>query len=304
MTRQDKPVQTHPTRSALASHLLCYCCCCHTLLAARPPAAPPPAAGFHQPDPSRSGLLLACASKAATHSPLLLPPTAALAAALESRGNHTSAAAALRYCLALLQTASQRGPQGLAAVGLSAGFSGDLDQTSTTHQLLLVQPSGFAESALGQVEVLEGYGGVQVVSTALELALARNLCLAGEYEESLGLYQKLEGEGALAAAAAAGSSSSSSGSSASWLCYGAAAQAVGQDGLCERAMTAALEAAADGRVQLAAVTALLQVGFWAWSGSGLSCVLRAVGCEPAFTCQNILHSCGSHCTRRRLCNDV
>lgn len=207
------------------------------------------AAGFQQHTPSREGLLLACASKAASHSPLLLPPTAALAAALETRGHYASAAAALRYCLALLQAGMQHGQQGLAALGLSQGTDHD-PAKALTHQLLLVPPSS-AQSE--QVQVLEGSSGVQAVITAVELALARNLCLAGDTAESLALYQKLEGEGCL--------SSTSGGSvvSFSWLAYGAAAQQTGQSQLAAKALHAALDTATEPSVQLAAVTALLQV---------------------------------------------
>lgn len=224
------------------------------------------AAGFQRHTPSQEGLLLACASKAATQQPLLLPPTAALAAALETRGNYASAAAALRYCLALLQAAQQHGEQGLAALGLQ-GFNNNGPQDTAaaktlTHQLLLVPPAGSAlQQANGgsstTAEVLEGSAGVQAVSTALQVALARNLCLAGEVQDSLALYQQLEADGVLSTTAAG-----SSAVAYSWLCYGAAAQAAGEAALAARAMQAALEsAAADGcaDVQLAAVSALLQV---------------------------------------------
>lgn len=206
------------------------------------------AAGFQQPAASYEGLLLACASKAASHLPLLLPPTAALAAALEMRGLFSSAAAALRYCLALLQAGMQSGPEGLAALGLAPGQSPGY---SLTHRLLLVPPSS---AQTEQVQVLEGSSGVQAVVTATELALARNLCLAGDASESVALYQRLEAEGAL--------SSGSFGSSAlsySWLAYGAAAQQAGEGQLAIKALQAALDTATQPEVQLAAVTALLQV---------------------------------------------
>lgn len=194
--------------------------------------------------------MLACASKAASHSPLLLPPTGALAAALETRALFYSAAAALRYCLALLQAGMESGPEGLAALGLSPGQQSPGD-SSLTHRLLLVPPSS---AQTEQVQVLEGSSGVQAVVTATELALARNLCLAGDAAESVALYQRLEAEGAL--------SSGSFGSSAvsySWLAYGAAAQHAGQGQLAIKALQAALDTATQPEVQLAAVTALLQV---------------------------------------------
>jgi tetratricopeptide (TPR) repeat protein len=205
-------------------------------------------AGLQQQAPAQEGLLLACASKAASNQPLLLPPTAALAAALEARGHYASAAAALRYCLALLQAAMQQGAQGLAAVGLAPGLSHD-PAITMTHQLLLVPPS---PAQLEQVQVLEG-SGVHAVVTAVELALARNLCLAGEVSESLALYQKLEAEGSLGGAAGGSTSS------LSWLAYGSAAQQAGQNQLAVKALQTALDTAAEPRVQLAAVTALLQV---------------------------------------------
>lgn len=209
------------------------------------------AAGFQQHTPARDGLLLACASKAAANQPLQLPPTAALAAALEARGHYTAAAAALRYCLALLQAGAQAGDQGLTALGLAPGLN-EAGPKTLAHQLLLVPPSS---DGPGQVQVLQGSGGVQAVVTAVELALARNLCLAGDAQESLVLYQKLEGEGALSA-----QSLGSAASSYAWLAYGAAAQQAGQGQLAVRVLQAAVEVGrADPQVRLAAVSALLQV---------------------------------------------
>jgi hypothetical protein len=209
------------------------------------------AAGFQQHIPARNGLLLACASKAAGHQPLQLPPTAALAAALETRGHYTVAAAALRYCLALLQAGLQAGEQGLAALGLAPGLN-EAAPNTLAHQLLLVPPS---TDCPGHVQVLQGSSGVQAVVTAVELALARNLCLAGEAQESLVLYQKLEGEGALSAAPLSGAAASYA-----WLAFGAAAQQAGQGQLAMRALQAAVEVGtADPQVRLAAVSALLQV---------------------------------------------
>jgi hypothetical protein len=207
------------------------------------------AAGFQQQASAQEGLLLACTSKAASNQPLLLPPTAALAAALETRGHYASAAAALRYCLALLQAAVQQGAQGLAAVGLAPGLNHDPAKT-LTHQLLLVPPSSAQQE---QVQVLGGSSGVQAVITAVELALARNLCLAGDVSESLVMYQKLEADGSL------GSAAGGSTGSLSWLAYGSAAQQAWQDQLAVKALQTALDTAAEPGVQLAAVTALLQV---------------------------------------------
>lgn len=211
------------------------------------------AAGFQRHAPSREGLLLACANKAASHQPLLLPPTAAVAAALETRGHYAAAVTALRYCLALLQTGLQHGDQGLAALGLAPGLDHDPAKT-LTHQLLLVPPPGPA--ATEQVQVLEGSSGAQAVVTAVQLALARNLCLAGDARGSVELYQQLEQDGALGTAAASGSSSAVS---FSWLAYGAAAQQDGQPQLAAKALQAALDTAGEPGVQLAAVTAMLQV---------------------------------------------
>jgi hypothetical protein len=204
------------------------------------------------------GLLLACASKASSHQPLLLAPMAALAAALEGQKQHASAAAALRYCLALLQTALQRGPEGSAALGLGLGRLQDGGHSLLTHRLLLLQPAAAGAAADAAAEELPQGASVvddaQAVSTALELALARNLALDGSYQEAAGLYQKLEAEGALSSSAA------SVGDACSWLCYGHAAQQSGQAALAMRALQAAIDCAPDGAVKLAAVTAVLQVG--------------------------------------------
>jgi tetratricopeptide (TPR) repeat protein len=228
------------------------------------------AAGFQQHAPGREGLLLACASKAASHQPLSLPPAAALAAALETRGHYTAAVAALRYCLALLQTGLQQGDAGLTALGLAPGLHHD-PATALRHQLLLVPASGNTSGE--QWQVLEGSSGAQAVLTALQLALARNLCLAGMTKESVELYQQLELDGAISTAAAG-----SSAASYSWLAYGAAAQREGQVQLAAKALQAALDAAAEPRVQLAAVTALLQVRpcMCCW-GRAMVCVAKAAG---------------------------
>ena len=121
---------------------------------------------------------------------------------------------------------------------------------------------------------MEGSSGTQAVLTALQLALARNLCLAGVTKESVELYQQLELDGAISTATAG-----SSAASYSWLAYGAAAQQEGQVQLAAKALQGALDAAAEPGVQLAAVTALLQVrpSLYALFGKGnvLACVCVA-----------------------------
>jgi tetratricopeptide (TPR) repeat protein len=79
-------------------------------------------------------------------------------------------------------------------------------------------------------------------------------------KESVELYQQLELDRAISTAAAG-----SSAASYSWLAYGAAAQQEGQVQLAAKALQAALDTAAEPGVQLAAVTALLQVRH-SWHG--------------------------------------
>ncbi|KAF6252995.1 hypothetical protein COO60DRAFT_1704042 [Scenedesmus sp. NREL 46B-D3] len=186
------------------------------------------------------GLLLACACKASAHQPLLLPPHAALAAALEARGQHSSAVAALQYCIALLQAGLRQGTEGLAALGLT-GFGQGSGQA--THRVVLLQAAGFEGS--------EGIASPESVQVALEIALARNLTLAGQYEPAVQLYGKLEQQGSL------GSNPMTS-DSYSWVCYGFAAQQLGQAGLCSRVLERAVEEAGSDSAKLHAVMALLQ----------------------------------------------
>lgn len=204
-------------------------------------------AGLRGRASQHEGLLLACACKASAHQPLLLPPHAALAAALEARGQHSSAVAALQYCLALLQAGMQQGSGGLAALGLT-GFGQGSGQA--THRVVLLQAAGFEGS--------EGVASPESVQVALEIALARNLALAGQYASAVQLYGKLEQQGSL------GSNPLTS-DSYSWVCYGYAAQQLGQAGLCSRVLQQAVEEAGSNTSKLHAVMALLQVGCFVWS---------------------------------------
>lgn len=188
------------------------------------------------------GLLLACACKASAHQPLMLPPHAALAAALEARGQYQSAMAALRYCLSLLQAGLQQGFEGLAALGLTGFGQGSGD---ATHRVVLLQAAGF--------EAAEGVVNPESVTAALEVALARNLTLAGRYTEAVQLYGELEARGVLGL-------NPLSPDSYNWLCYGYAAQQVGQAGLCSRLLQQAVDSAGDDVAKLHAVMAQLQVG--------------------------------------------
>ncbi|KAF8069413.1 SKI3 [Scenedesmus sp. PABB004] len=201
-------------------------------------------AGLRSRDGQQEGLLLACAAKASAHQPLLLPPHAALAAALEARGQHGSAAAALRYCLALLRAGQAQGSDGLAALGLSGVGDGFLQ---ATHRLLLLPPA----AGRGAAPAPAGGATAAAVEAALRLALARNLALSGDSAGALALYGELEADGALGGDAA-------SPDTPSWLAYGHAALAAGQPGLCGRVLQRAVEEAADERARLAAVMALLQ----------------------------------------------
>ncbi|WIA10335.1 hypothetical protein OEZ85_010527 [Tetradesmus obliquus] len=197
-------------------------------------------AGLRGRASQHEGLLLACACKASAHQPLLLPPHAALAAALEARGQHSSAVAALQYCLALLQAGLQQGSEGLAALGLT-GFGQGFGQA--THRVVLLQAAGFEGS--------EGVASPESVHVALEIALARNLVLAGQFDSAVQLYGKLEQQGSL------GSNPLTS-DSYSWVCYGFAAQQLGQAGLCSRVLEQAVEEAGGDTAKLHAVMALLQ----------------------------------------------
>lgn len=201
----------------------------------------PATAGLRGRASQHEGLLLACACKASAHQPLLLPPHAALAAALEARGQHSSAVAALQYCLALLQAGLQQGSEGLAALGLT-GFGQGFGQA--THRVVLLQAAGFEGS--------EGVASPESVHVALEIALARNLVLAGQFDSAVQLYGKLEQQGSL------GSNPLTS-DSYSWVCYGFAAQQLGQAGLCSRVLEQAVEEAGGDTAKLHAVMALLQV---------------------------------------------
>jgi hypothetical protein len=198
-------------------------------------------AGLRGRASQHEGLLLACACKASAHQPLLLPPHAALAAALEARGQHSSAVAALQYCLALLQAGLQQGSEGLAALGLT-GFGQGSGQA--THRVVLLQAAGFEGS--------EGVATPESVQAALEIALARNLALAGQFEPAVQLYGKLEQQGCLG-------SNPLTCDSYSWVCYGYAAQQLGQAGLSSRVLERAVDEAGSDMAKLHAVMALLQV---------------------------------------------
>jgi hypothetical protein len=155
-------------------------------------------------------------------------------------------------------------------VGLGRGgacASGQAQGLGLTHRLLLLQPQLARAASQGAGAVPQGAAVVDdaaAVSAALELSLARNLCLAGSCAEALALYQKLEGEGVLSSSSSSGISGGAggagdSGSSTAWLCYGHAALQCGQQQLGVRALQAAIDSAPDGATQLAGVNALLQV---------------------------------------------
>eukprot|EP00879_Flechtneria_rotunda_P010701 GHRR01011183.1.p1 GENE.GHRR01011183.1~~GHRR01011183.1.p1 ORF type:complete len:1628 (+),score=649.14 GHRR01011183.1:120-5003(+) len=188
-----------------------------------------------------AGLLLASASKASAHQPLMLPPHAAMALALEARGQYISAVAALQYCLALLQAGLQQGPAGLAALGL-AGLDQGADEA--THMLQLLQPAGLQASGTAV--------SPESIVAAIEVALARNICLAGRFAEALQLYQRLESQGVLG-------SNPLNPDTYSWLSYGFAAQQAGQACLSRRLLEQAVNSASQEVLKLDAVMALLQV---------------------------------------------
>lgn len=202
-----------------------------------------PAAGLHGQISVDDTLLLACACKASAHQPLLLPAHAALAAAMECSRQYTSAIPALQYCLALLRTAAQQGIEGPLVPGPAAG---DSQIYGASYKVLLLQNSGTDSTSDDTV-------GVVTLTAALQLALARNLCLAGRHDEALGLYKTLESQGVLGPGR-------SSTNTYSWLCYGYAAAQSGQKDLCGRLLETAVNAAGGDLDKLHAVTALLQVG--------------------------------------------
>lgn len=160
----------------------------------------------------------------------------------------------MRYCLALLQAGLLQGAEGLAALGLP-GFSAQ-GARQLSHQLLLLQP--------GDLYCSQASVTPESVAGVLELALARNLCLAGSYEEAVQLYQKLEGQGLLSASSVSSNITDGTGlhgaAAYSWISYGFAAHKLGQQQLCQTALESAVQAAAGQDVPLLhAVTALLQV---------------------------------------------
>jgi hypothetical protein len=109
---------------------------------------------------------------------------------------------------------------------------------------VLLQAAGFEGS--------EGIASPESVQAALEIALARNLTLAGQFESAVQLYGKLEQQGSL------GSNPLTS-DSYTWVCYGYAAQRLGQAGLCSRVLERAVDEAGSDTSKLHAVMALLQV---------------------------------------------
>ncbi|WIA30388.1 hypothetical protein OEZ86_000474 [Tetradesmus obliquus] len=134
----------------------------------------------------------------------------------------------------------QQGSEGLAALGLT-GFGQGFGQA--THRVVLLQAAVFEGS--------EGVASPESVQVALEIALARNLVLAGQFDSAVQLYGKLEQQGSL------GSNPLTS-DSYSWVCYGFAAQQLGQAGLCSRVLEQAVEEAGGDTAKLHAVMALLQ----------------------------------------------
>jgi tetratricopeptide (TPR) repeat protein len=199
-------------------------------------------------------VLLACAAKSSACHPLMLPPHAALAAVLETRGQYSSAAAALQYCLALLQAGVLQGMEGLAALGM-AGFSAQRPKR-LTHQLLLLQP--------GDLHCSEASVNPESVTAVLELSLARNLALAGTCDEALKLYHKLEDLGVLSKECSVPGSAAAVAVAGpyDWICYGFAAEKLGQVELSQRALEQAVQVAelqGDEQSRLHTVMALLQV---------------------------------------------
>lgn len=162
---------------------------------------------------------------------------------MEACRQYTSAIAALQYCLALLRSRQQQGPEGLAALGM-AGLG--QDTISPTYRILLLQPLGLGGPG-------DTVGSPETVTAALQTALARNLCLSGRHQEAVDLYGQLESQGALGAG-------SLRLNTYSWLCYGYAAQQIGQADMCSRVLERAAAEAADDQDKLHAVMALLQVG--------------------------------------------
>lgn len=204
---------------------------CHQLTCCMPYCASFSAACLHGRVSQDTALLLACACKASSHQPLLLSAHANLAAALEATKQHSAAVTALQYCLALLHAGEQQG-------------DGAVSQ-APTHTVQILQ-------TVGHVDAQHGLDASETVAAALQLAVARNLCLAGQYERAVQLYAELEGQGLL-------QPTSAWANTYSLLCYGYAAQQTGQAELCSKLLQQALQGAVLDLDKLHAVTALLQV---------------------------------------------
>lgn len=162
---------------------------------------------------------------------------------MEACKQYTSAIAALQYCLALLTARSQEGPEGFASLGL-AGFSQGTQ--SSAYRVLLLQHLGLEGSSDGMVTP-------ENVTTALQTSLARNFCLAGRHQEAVDLFGQLESQGSLRPGSPCFNMHS-------LLCYGYAAQQLGQTDLASQVLERAVAEAVDDLDRVHAVTAVLQVG--------------------------------------------